>query len=66
MGNEPANYGYLLSCPVCGGKTRTKVMPDTTLINFPLFCPKCKHETLVNVKNKNISVIRSPKKTGAA
>lgn len=35
-------------CPVCGCKTRTKVLPDTVLENFPLFCPKCHHETIVN------------------
>jgi len=52
--------GYLLQCPVCGGKTRTKVKPDTILVNFPLFCPKCKRETLVNVENLKISVIKVP------
>ena len=35
-------------CPVCGCKTRTKVRTDTVLENFPLFCPKCHHETVVN------------------
>ena len=47
-----------LLCPVCGNKTRLKVRQDTELINFPLYCPKCKQETLVNVKNTNLSVIR--------
>ena len=37
-----------LLCPVCGNKTRLKVCQDTELINFPLYCPKCKQETLVN------------------
>ena len=45
-------------CPVCGNKTRLKVRQDTELINFPLYCPKCKQETLVNVKNTQLSVIR--------
>lgn len=36
-------------CPLCHGKTRTKVYADTVLINFPLYCPKCKRETKVNV-----------------
>ena len=44
--------------PVCGNKTRLKVRQDTELINFPLYCPKCKQETLVNVKNTQLSVIR--------
>ena len=47
-----------LLCPVCGNKTRLKVRQDTELINFPLYCPKCKQETLVNVKNTHLSVIR--------
>ena len=47
-----------LLCPVCGNKTRLKVREDTELINFPLYCPKCKQETLVNVKNAQLSVIR--------
>lgn len=47
-----------LLCPVCGNKTRLKVRQDTELVNFPLYCPKCKQETLVNVKNTQLSVIR--------
>ena len=47
-----------LLCPVCGNKTRLKVRQDTELINFPLYCPKCKQDTLVNVKNTQLSVIR--------
>lgn len=47
-----------LLCPVCGNKTRLKVRQDTELINFPLYCPKCKQETLLNVKNTQLSVIR--------
>ena len=30
---------------------------DTILENFPLFCPKCKQETLINVKQLNTSII---------
>ena len=36
-------------CPVCGGKTRTKVYGDTVLVNFPLYCPKCKREFTVDL-----------------
>lgn len=43
-------------CPICGNKTRLKIRRDTQLRNFPLFCPKCKQETLIDVKNLNISV----------
>ena len=37
-------------CPVCKSKTRIKIRPDTVLKNFPLYCPKCKQEALINVK----------------
>lgn len=47
-------------CPVCKSKTRIKVLPDTVLENFPLFCPKCKQETLINVKELHTSVITEP------
>ena len=40
-------------CPICGNKTRTKIRPDTILENFPLFCPKCKQETLISAKDLN-------------
>ena len=49
-----------LLCPVCGSKTREKIRVDTELKNFPLFCPKCKRETLINVQKLNISVIKEP------
>ena len=49
-----------LLCPVCGNKTRLKIWEDTELKNFPLFCPKCKQETLINVKKMNITVIKEP------
>jgi uncharacterized Zn finger protein (UPF0148 family) len=47
-------------CPVCENKTRVKIREDTVLENFPLFCPKCKQESLVNVKQLNISIIKEP------
>lgn len=28
--------------------------------NFPLFCPKCKPETLIDVQQLNIFVIKEP------
>jgi hypothetical protein len=47
-------------CPVCGSKTRVKIRDDTVLEHFPLFCPKCKQETLINVIRRNVSVIKEP------
>lgn len=40
--------GEFIRCPRCGRKTRTKVLPGTVLIGFPLFCPKCKSELIVS------------------
>ncbi len=34
--------------------------PDHLRGKFPLFCPKCKQETLRNVRQMNMSVIREP------
>ena len=38
-----------IRCPVCGNKTRDKIREDTVLKNFPLFCPKCKSECLIDI-----------------
>lgn len=47
-------------CPTCGNKTRVKIRQDTELKNFPLFCPKCKHENLIRAKQMEIVVIKEP------
>ena len=47
-------------CPVCKNKTRIKVREDTILENFPLYCPKCKHESLIRMNQLNMSVIKEP------
>mgnify|MGYP004428268641 FL=1 len=47
-------------CPVCGGKTRSKIRKDTLLLNYPLYCPKCKQETLIHVEKFKISVVKEP------
>ena len=44
-------------CPVCSNKTRDRLREDTVLINFPLYCPKCKQETLIEAENLKITVI---------
>ena len=44
-------------CPLCGSKTRNKVREDTVLINYPLYCPKCRQETLIEAKNLQVTVI---------
>lgn len=47
--NKIQNNSLWIRCPICNGKTRTKVYEDTVLLNFPLYCPKCKKEIHVNV-----------------
>ena len=38
-------------CPWCGAKTRLQILRETELVTFPLFCPKCRHESIINAKN---------------
>jgi len=38
-----------LRCPICDTQTNTKVLPETILIRYPLFCDKCRQEILVDV-----------------
>ena len=47
-------------CPICGSKTRTKIREDMILAHFPLYCPKCKQETLIEAKQLKISVVKEP------
>lgn len=49
-----------LLCPVCQSKTRLRLRDDTILENFPLYCPKCKQETLISVRQLNMFVIKEP------
>lgn len=55
-------YGWI-HCPTCGSKTRTKVNPDTVLKRFPLFCPKCGKEHIVDVQGQNIILSEPDAKT---
>ena len=47
-------------CPICGNKTRNKIREDTILRNYPLYCPKCRQETLIEVTNLKMTVIVEP------
>jgi len=49
-----------LLCPICGNKTSDKIREDTVLINYPIYCPKCKQERLVEVKKLKVNVINEP------
>ena len=50
-------------CPVCGNKTRDKIRADTVMEHYPLFCPKCKHETLINVNKMNITIVKGKRQS---
>ena len=47
-------------CPICRNKTRLKIREDTILINFPLYCPKCRQETLITAQQMNVIVVKEP------
>jgi uncharacterized protein YbaR (Trm112 family) len=47
-------------CPICNSKTRIKIRRDTIMENFPLFCPKCKQEKIINVQNLQVTIIKEP------
>ncbi len=49
-----------IKCPVCGNKTRNKIRADTVLRKFPLFCPKCKKETLIDTESFLVKIIQEP------
>ena len=46
-------------CPICGNKSRIRIRKDTILLNFPLYCPKSRQETLISVQNLQVTVIDS-------
>lgn len=48
-------------CPLCGGKTRLKLLPETVLKNYPLFCPKCKKEAIINAEHLEVTVTKKNK-----
>ena len=57
---EESDERFWIHCPVCGGKTRVKIAYKTLLVNFPLFCPKCRQEYLVDVFNLKMRVHKAP------
>ena len=59
-GRLTMNLNQWLLCPLCGSKTRVKIQENTVLENFPLFCPKCKQETIIHVRQLKTLVIQEP------
>lgn len=49
-----------VNCPICGGRTRTKIYADTVVLNFPLYCPKCKKEITVSIVEQKMVVNDEP------
>ena len=47
-------------CPVCSNKTRIQICEETLVKCFPLFCTKCKKETLINVEESHIVILTEP------
>lgn len=47
-------------CPICKNKTRIRTRDDTEINNLPLFCPKCKQEILISVKELQIRIVQEP------
>lgn len=54
---KPCNVEWI-RCPVCGNKTRNRIREDTVLKNFPLYCPKCRQESLIDAKDLQMTVVK--------
>ena len=50
-------------CPWCGAKTRLQILRETELVTFPLLCPKCRHESIINAQNFIIETKQPDAKT---
>ena len=54
--NIVQNESRWIRCPICNGKTRTKVYADTAMFNFPLYCPKYKNEIRVDIMQLKMAI----------
>lgn len=43
-------------CPICKQKTRATIRDNTEAKQLPVFCPKCKNTSIVDVKNGNVEL----------
>lgn len=59
MSNEQGKSRWI-PCPICEARTRTRIYADTTLLNFPLYCPKCKKETRIDVIQLKMTLSKEP------
>ena len=63
MNKDEMEYQKWVYCPVCGNKTRVRLRKDTVLLHFPLFCPKCRRESVINAKHFIIETKQPDAKT---
>lgn len=57
--NEEEKELKWVICPICHNKTRLKLREDTVMQHFLLYCPKCRQENLINVRNFRVEVLNS-------
>ena len=57
--SDTKNGTAWVCCPRCGSKTRTQFRPHTVLLDFPLFCPKCRYECVVDFRDGRIPKVFS-------
>lgn len=50
MMKEAAKEKQWVLCPWCGAKTRLQIFRETELKAFLLFCPKCRRESIIDIK----------------
>ena len=51
-----SNNLYWLLCPIYKNKTRIRLREDTVLEHFPLFCPKCKCQSIIDLIEGEVTV----------
>ena len=57
MNENEIHQEHWILCPHCGAKTRVRILKDTELKCFPLFCPKCKKEHMIDAKDFIVSTV---------
>ena len=57
---EAQRESLWLPCPKCRARSKIKIYDDTVLLNFPLYCTKCKQETKLGVIKFKIVVSDEP------
>ena len=51
-GKINANQEWL-TCPACGQFKVLRLLPETEAKNLPVFCKRCRTESIVNIPNKS-------------